>query len=68
MAFIDSGKNYDKDENYEKMKKKLDNLDTVQYPLRIPSALYKKIRIKLVQEDKKLRSVLIDMLEEYIKE
>ena len=67
MAFIESGKTYDKDENYEKMKKRMDNLEVNQYPLRIPSHLYKQVKIKLAKEDRKLRSVLIEMLEEYVK-
>jgi hypothetical protein len=67
MAFIESGKTFDKDENYEKMKKRMDNMDTCQYPLRIPAPLYKKVKMKLVRENTKLRTVLIDMLEEYIK-
>jgi hypothetical protein len=68
MAFIDSGKTFDKEENYQKMKTRMDNLDSVQYPLRIPKALYKKIKIKLATDNKTFRSVLIKMLEEYVNE
>jgi hypothetical protein len=66
MAFIESGKSFDKEENHDKMKKRMGSMDTKQYPLRIPSDLYKKVRMKLIKEDRNLRSVLIEMLEEYI--
>ncbi len=68
MAFIDSGKTYDKDENHAKMKERMENMTNVQYSLRIPEALHKKVKLKLLKEDKKLRGLLIEMLEEYVKE
>ena len=67
MALINSGKEFDKDENHDKMKARMENMDATQYPLRIPNDLYKKVKIKLVHEGRKLRPVLIEMLEEYIK-
>jgi len=67
MAFIESGKKFDKDEHHDKMKKRMDNLDTTQYPLRIPTALHKKVKIKIAKEGVNLRAVLIGMLEEYVK-
>lgn len=66
MAFIESGKTFDKEENYKKMKNKMENLEFSTYLVRIPTHLYKKIKLKLVQEDKKLQPVLLKMLEEYI--
>lgn len=68
MAFIDSGKTFDKDENHTKMKKRMENMDTAQYPLRIPAALYKQVKLKLIKEDKNLRELLLDILNEYVKE
>lgn len=68
MAFIESGKTFDKDENYEKMKKRMDNLDVTQYCLRIPTSLHKKVKIKLAKDEKKLRDILIEALESYVKE
>lgn len=67
MAFIESGKGYDKEENYEKMKKRMNNMDVVQYPLRIPKPLHKELMVKLAKEGKKLRSVLLEMIDEYLK-
>lgn len=67
MAFIDSGKTFDKEENHDKLVKRMRNIDTKQYPLRIPTDLYKKVKIKLAKEDRNLREVLLEMLEEYIK-
>ncbi len=66
MAFIESGKSFNKDENHEKMKKKMDNMDYKQYPLRIPSALHKKLKVKLAKEGLSFKSVLLAMVEEYI--
>lgn len=68
MAFIDSGKTFDKDDHHDKMKTRMENMDLSPYLFRIPTPLYKKVKLKLVKEEKKLREVLVDMLEEYIKE
>lgn len=68
MAFIDSGKTFDKDKHHDEMKERMVNLDTSSYLFRIPAPLYKKVKMKLVKEDKKLREILVDMLEQYIKE
>ncbi len=67
MAFIESGKTFDKEEHHDKMKKRMDNIDCKQYPLRIPSNLHKKLKIKLARDGVTLRSILIPVLEEYIK-
>lgn len=67
MAFIESGKTHDKDENYEKMQERMKNMTNVQYTLRIPKALHNKVKYKLIKDDKNLRSVLLEMLEQYIK-
>jgi predicted HicB family RNase H-like nuclease len=66
MAFIESGKTFDKDENYEKMKTRMGNMDYKQYPLRIPVNLHKKLKVKLAKEGKSLKSILLEMLEEYL--
>lgn len=68
MAFIESGKTFNKDTHHAKMKDRMENLDVSPYLFRIPAPLYKKVKMKLVKEDKKLREVLVDMLEHYIKE
>lgn len=67
MARIDSGKEFDKDQHHDKMKTRMENMDVKQYPLRVPAALYKKVRMKLLKEDKRLKDLIIEMLEEYIK-
>ena len=68
MAFIDSGKQFDKDKNHDDMKKRMENLTNVQYTVRIPEDLYKRVKLKLVKENKKLRPVIVKMLEDYIQE
>jgi hypothetical protein len=67
MAFIDSGKTFDKNEHHAEMKEIAINKDISPYLLRIPSPLYKKVKLKLVEDQKKLRGILVEMLEEYIK-
>lgn len=67
MARIESGKEFHKEENHEKLKKRMENLDVTQYTLRIPVNLYKQVKIKMANEGKKLRGILLEMLEEYVK-
>lgn len=66
MAFIDSGKTFDKEEHHDKMKERADNMDVTPYLFRIPAALHKKVKMKLVKEEKNLREVLVDALKAYI--
>lgn len=66
MAFIESGKSFDKEKHRKKMRKMMENMDVVQYTLRLPTYLHKKVKIKLAEEDKNLRELLIDMLLIYI--
>lgn len=68
MAMIESGKSFDKEENHTKMKKRMENMDTAQYPFRIPMPLYKQVKMKLIRDEKNLREVLLEMLHQYIKE
>lgn len=65
MALIKSGVEFDKGANHEKLAKNA--AMNQQYTLRIPEHLYKQVKFKLVKENKKLRPVLIAMLENYIK-
>jgi hypothetical protein len=65
MAKIESGVEFDKNANHEKMTKRI--VTNQQYTLRIPEHLYKQVKMKLVKENRKLRPVLIEMLEQYIK-
>lgn len=66
MAYIQSGKSFNKDNHQKKMKNRMENMDSVQYPLRIPSHIYKKLKIKAAQESVTLRSILLDMLIKYL--
>lgn len=66
MAKIESGVEFDKEANNAKLTKLVG--DTQQYTLRIPKHLYKQVKLKLVKENKKLRPVLIEILEKYIHE
>ena len=66
MAFIDSGKTFDKDLHHDKMKERADNMDVTPYLFRIPATLHKKVKIKLAKEEKNLREILVDALKAYI--
>ncbi len=65
MALIKSGVEFDKDANHEKLTQRA--ATNQQYTLRIPENLYKQVKMKLIKENRKLRPVLIEMLEQYIK-
>lgn len=65
MAKIESGVEFDKKKNHDKMAR--DMVLIQQYTLRIPANLYKAVKLKMVKENKKLRPILIEMLEKYIK-
>lgn len=66
MAFIDSGKTFDKEAHHEKMAERAENLDVNPYLFRIPKALHKKVKMQLLKDGKNLREVLIDALKLYI--
>lgn len=67
MAFIDSGKTFDKEAHHDKMKERAENIDVTPYLFRIPASLHKKVKMKLVKEDKSLREILVEALNLYIK-
>lgn len=66
MAYINSGKAFDKEEHHEKMKDRAVNLDVKPYLLRIPASLYKKVKMKLVKDEMNMRDLLVDALNNYI--
>ncbi len=66
MALIESGKSFDKEEHYQNMKKKMSNLEVSQYTLRIPTSVYKKLKVKLAKEGNMLSVVLNKMIEDYV--
>lgn len=67
MALIESGKSFDKEDNHEKMKKRMVNMDTSSYLLRVPTNVYKKFKMQLIRDEKNMKEVLISMIEDYIK-
>ena len=66
MTFIDSGKTFNKDKHHKSMKKRMENMDSVQYPLRIPANVYKKLKVKLAHDGLTLRSVFLEMINTYL--
>ena len=66
MAKIESGVEHDKQQYHKKISPRMQDIQ--QYTLRISEHLYKAVKLKLVKENKKLRPLLIEMLEQYVKE
>lgn len=66
MAFIESDKGFDKDEHQRKMKKRLENMDSVQYPLKLPANIYKKLKVKAAQEEKSIKAILMEFIDKYL--
>jgi hypothetical protein len=66
MAKIKSGVEFDKKENHENLTKNMDG--TKPYLLNIPSALYKKVKRKMVEDERNLRDILIVALNKYLSE
>lgn len=68
MALIESNINTMKDKNHERMMKRMSNIDAHAYLFYIPKALHKKVKRKLVEEERTLKGLLIDYLNAYIDE
>ena len=64
MAKIESGVEFDKEENHTKLSKNMDN--TKPYLFNIPAGLYKKVKRKMVEDERNLRDVLIEALNKYL--
>lgn len=68
MALILTPNNHDKEKEYQKLKKRAENQDIVQYPLRIPTHIHTKFKTKLTKERKNIREVVLKMIMEYIED
>jgi hypothetical protein len=68
MARIDSGKTFDKEGQHDKMKVRMENMDVKPYLLNIPAPLYKKVKRKLLEEERSMKSVIVEYLYKYINE
>lgn len=66
MAKIESGVEFDLDENHVKLTKRMDNVDTKPYLFNIPASLYKKVKRKMVEDERNLRDILIEALNKYL--
>jgi hypothetical protein len=64
MAKIESGVEHDKKKHHKKLSK---NIDTIKpYLFNIPSSLYKKVKRKMVEDERNLRDILIEALNKYL--
>jgi hypothetical protein len=68
MAYINSGKAFDKEKNHDSLTKSMTEKDVKPYLLNIPSDLLKKVKRKLVEDEKSMRDILIEYLYKYINE
>lgn len=66
MALIKSGVEFDKQENHKKLTKNIDT--TKPYLFNIPSGLYKKVKRKMVEDERNLRDILVEALNKYLNE
>ncbi len=66
MAKIESGVEFDKNENHKKLTKGIDT--NKPYNLIIPASLHKKVKRKLVEDERTLKDVLIESLHKYVSE
>lgn len=66
MAKIESGKDFDKQKNHVKLTKLMKDLETKPYLFNIPSVLYKKVKRKMVEDERNLRDILIEALNIYL--
>jgi len=66
MALIKSGVEFDKKANHVNLAK---NIDIIKpYLFNIPSGLYKKVKRKMVEDERNLRDILIESLNKYLDE
>ena len=68
MALIDHGKQIDKDKQHEFLTKDMESREIKPYLLNIPAPLFKKVKRKLVEDEKNMREILIEYLYKYIRE
>lgn len=68
MAKIESGVDFDKDANHDKLTKRMENIDTKPYLFNIPAPLLKKVKRKMVEDERNLRDILIEALNNYLSE
>lgn len=66
MAFIESGKAFDKEKHYKKMKTMMENMDRTKCTIRIPTHIFKKFKRKLLENSKTANDFLNDMILKYI--
>jgi hypothetical protein len=66
MAKIESGVEFDKQANHKNLTKNMDI--TKPYLFNIPSALYKKVKRKMVEDERNLRDILVEALNKYLSE
>lgn len=66
MAKINSGVEFDKKKSHAKLKKRMENADTKPYLFNIPATLYKKVKRKMVEDERNLRDILIESLNKYL--
>jgi predicted GNAT superfamily acetyltransferase len=67
MVKVSQGYNLINPKN-SKQKRQAGYLDNKPYLFNIPGSLYKKVKLKMVEEDRNLRDVLIKALKKYLSE
>lgn len=66
MAFIESGRTFDKEKHHQKMKKLMENMDITRCTVRIPTHIHHKLKIKLAKKRLNMKEALLSMILNYI--
>jgi hypothetical protein len=66
MAKIESGCEFDLDDNHDRLVQRMANADVKPYLFNIPAQLYKKVKRKMIEDERNLRDILIKALYTYI--
>ena len=66
MALIVTTTKYDKDKEREKLQRRIDNTNLINYSIRIPKHIHLKLKQKLAAEDKVLKDIVMKVIMDYI--
>jgi hypothetical protein len=66
MALILSPNKEDKDKQYKKLKKQMENMDIVRYTIRIPTHIHTKFKTRLSAQRKTMKDFIMEMILKYL--
>ena len=66
MALIATPNKGNKEKEYKKLKKQMENMDVVRYTVRIPTHIHTKFKTKLSAERRTMKDFLMEMILKYL--